>query len=153
MHRPAVEFESSSLNTLFYFTNNIFIGKGNLVNGPSSGEKFIGNVWWSPQGKAAFRNHSNLLKWSNATGQEKSEGKLLGREIDPMLTGPFTTGITDPYQLDKLSGYKLQSASPLKNTGMDVTALFKVPSPQIDLFGNKVPIGPCAEIGVYEMQE
>jgi hypothetical protein len=153
MHSPAVEFEQASLNTQFFFTNNIFIGKGNIINGPASGEKFIGNVWWSPESRITFRNYASLQDWANASGQEKLNGKLIGRQTDPLLKSPFTTGITDPYQLDKLTGYMLQPVSPLKNTGMDVTGLFKVTDVSMDMFGNKVPMGSRPEPGLNEIKE
>src|SRR6476661_4346024 len=47
----AVQFEPSSRNSNFWFYNNIFLGTGNVVDGPSSGERFIGNVWWPAKGK------------------------------------------------------------------------------------------------------
>ena len=46
-HAPAVQFEQMSRNKNFSFYNNIFIGTGQIVNGPASGEKFRGNVWWN----------------------------------------------------------------------------------------------------------
>jgi len=144
---------TSSLNTDFYFTNNIFIGTGKLVNGPTSGEKFIGNVWWSPDGKPSFRKYNSLEEWAEKTGQEILHGKLAGIQADPMLTGQLPISITDPYQIDSLKIFRLRSDSPLKNKGMDVTAMYKVENVKKDLYGNKVPSGSSVEPGVYELPE
>lgn len=152
MHRAAVEFEPESLNTAFFFANNIFIGKDNIINGPSSGEKFIGNVWWSPGNKISFRNHSTLEDWANSSGQEKLQGKIAGKFVDPKLKGPFTTDITDPYQLDKLHGYMLEPSSPVRDGGLNVIEQFRLSSSVNDLFGNKVPKGSAPEPGVHELE-
>jgi hypothetical protein len=47
----------------------------------------------------------------------------------------------------------LQPVSPLKNTGMDVTGLFKVTDVSMDMFGNKVPMGSRPEPGLNEIKE
>jgi hypothetical protein len=151
--RPAVEFEPASLNTEFYFTNNIFIANGTVVNGPSSGEKFIGNVWWSPNGKVSFRKYTDLYNWSENTGQELLEGVLAGIQADPMLNQPFLTTLTDPYKLDSLINYKLKSNSPLKNKGIDIKAMFNIENVKQDFYGNKIPSGTAVEPGVYELPE
>ena len=54
-HAPAIQFEPMSANKNFLFVNNIFVGKGPVVHGPSSGERFIGNVWWKAGEDINFR--------------------------------------------------------------------------------------------------
>lgn len=152
-HAAAVRFEAESLNKNFLFCNNIFIGAGQIVNGPSSGEKFIGNAWWNANKEIKFRGYNNLAAWADATGQEKLNGQMAGKQIDPLLTGPFITSITDPYKLNLLTGYTLQPGSSLKNSGLNLSTLFKIPFPSHDFFGNPVPRGNNPELGINEMKE
>lgn len=152
-YAPAIQFETSSRNKNFSFYNNIFIGSGQIINGPQSGEKFIGNIWWSENNDIKFRGYTNLLEWANATGQEKLNGQIAGKQADPLLTGPFITHLTDPYKLNLLTGYSLQPGSPLKNSGLNLQTLFKIPFPPHDFLGNPVPLGNNPEPGVHEIKE
>ena len=126
-----------SANKNFLFVNNIFIGNGPVVHGPSSGEKFIGNVWWKAGEDITFRDHKDLIEWSAATGQEKLNGEIAGRQIDPKLKGPFITTITDPYQLQSLTGYSLKPESPVKDLTLDLASLHIPPAPH-DFFNGPV---------------
>src|SRR2546423_1590106 len=49
---PVVNSLVESANKRFEFFNNIFIGTDSIVNGPSSGDKFKGNIWWNSNGKS-----------------------------------------------------------------------------------------------------
>lgn len=152
LHAPAVQFEANSMNKNFSFYNNIFIGSGQIIDGPISGEKFIGNIWWDEGKEIKFRGYKNLTEWSNATGQEKLNGQTVGKQIDPLLMKPFITNLTDPYKLNSLKGYALQPRSPLKNSGLNLQTLFKIPFPSHDFFGNPIPQGNNPEPGIYEMR-
>ena len=88
-HAPAIQFEPNSLNKNFTFYNNIFIGEGQIIDGPQSGEKFIGNIWWNANNEIKFRGYKNLAEWSYATGQENLNGETIGKQINPLLTGPI----------------------------------------------------------------
>ncbi|MFA1773804.1 right-handed parallel beta-helix repeat-containing protein, partial [Rufibacter glacialis] len=61
-----VKFFGDSNNKGFTFYNNIFIGQGLIVDGPSSGEKFLGNTYWQvPGGNGiSFRGHRSLQEWA-----------------------------------------------------------------------------------------
>jgi hypothetical protein len=149
----AVHFATNSVNSQFLFYNNIFIGSGKIIDGPTSGEKFIGNVWWSSGPEIKFREYNSILEWSIATGQEKLNGQRKGKQINPSLKGPFRTNLTDPYQLHSLSGYTLQPNSSLKNTGLNLSALDKLSLPPHDFYGNPVPMGDNPEPGIHELSE
>lgn len=150
---PAVQFEPESLNRNFFFYNNIFIGTGNIIHGPSSGEKFLGNIWWPASGEIKFREYQSLVDWANATSQEMLNGQLVGKQRNPMLKGPLTTRLTDPYRLNSLTGYTLLPTSPLRNIGLDIFSLFYIPLPPHDFFGNRVPMGSNPEPGLQEWKE
>ncbi|HLG40846.1 MAG TPA: right-handed parallel beta-helix repeat-containing protein [Chitinophagaceae bacterium] len=152
-HAPAIQFEPMSRNKNFSFYNNIFIGAGQIVNGPSSGEKFVGNVWWNENKVITFRGYKNLFAWSEATGQEKLNGQVAGKQTDPFLKGPFTADLTDPYKLNSLAGYTLKPESPLKNKGLNLQTLFKISFPANDFFDNPVPQGENPEPGIHEIEE
>ena len=152
-HSPAIQFEENSQTQKFLMTNNILIGIGQIVNGPTSGEKFEGNVWWNAGGEIRFRAHKDLKAWSDATGQEKLNGEMTGSQTDPLLRGPFTTDLTDPSKLGTLSGYTLLPASQILNRGLPIQELFNLQAAKTDFYGTKVPQGKNPEPGVYEQPE
>lgn len=152
-HAPAVEFEPASLNKNFNFYNNIFIGTGEIVRGPSSGEKFQHNVWWHASKPIKFRGYNSLAAWSAATGQELIAGSMSGMQVDPLLKGPLTTGITDPYRLHELTGYTLQAGSSIRNMGTEVKPADKIPPAPHDFFGNPVVGGGLPDPGIHKVKE
>lgn len=144
----------ASLNKNFKFYNNIIIGSGEIVSGPSSGEKFLGNIWWSAgESKISFRGHADLSAWVDATGQEKLAGMIAGKQIDPLLKGPFKTILTDPYELYTLSGFTLQGSSPLMNGGVDIHTMFQIPRAPFDFYNTSLPQGKNQEPGIYEWSD
>jgi hypothetical protein len=148
----AVQFEQESYNKDFYFYNNIFIGSGKIIDGPSSGERFAGNVWWPYKGNIRFRQYDSLNQWADSTGQEKWKGQLVGKQVNPLLRGPFVTKLTDPYKLHRLRGYQLQKNTPVKGEGLDLYTLFGLPPASHDFYGNEVPRGKGTEPGIAEIE-
>lgn len=153
-HAPAVEFEPNSLNKNFNFYNNIFIGKGAIVHGPTSGEKFFGNVWWhAADAEVNLRGYRTLQEWADATGQEQIGGKLLGQQTDPLLKGPLTTTLTDPYDLHTLLGFTLLDRSPVINSGVAIDSMPHIPFVTHDFYGTRIPQGEHVEPGIHEWVE
>jgi len=162
---PVVSFENASEHQNFFFSNNIFLGTGQMISGDNKGSSFSGNVWWGSEPGIRFMNYRSLSEWSRATGQEKTNGRITGLQADPGLTGPFLTKITDPYRLGDLTGYKLKPDSPLRNRGVETglrhvstpglrhvsTPLPGIDLPAGDFFGNPVPLGESPEPGIHEM--
>lgn len=149
---PAVRFEAQSDNTRFLFVNNIFSATDTLIDGPSSGERFRGNVWWNFANTFRFRDFTSLADWAAATGQEMLNGEMAGRQMNPQLNGPLETRLTDPYQLASLTGFRLGNNSPLINHGVSLDMFLKE-LPLKDFFGTPLPQGPLPEPGVYEWNE
>jgi hypothetical protein len=147
---PVISYENASEHENFIFSNNIFLGSGQMINGKNKGTRFRGNVWWKTGEDIRFMEYSSLIAWAKATGQETEEGKIIGIQTDPQLNGPFMTSITDPYKLINLSGYMLKPDSPLKNSGLNVDSIFGFDAPSTDFFGNTVPQGPAPEPGIHE---
>ncbi|HEY5534266.1 MAG TPA: hypothetical protein VIL99_04925, partial [Ignavibacteria bacterium] len=149
---PLISFENSSAHKNFTFCNNIFIGSGKPISGVFTGSFFIGNDWWNTGGDIKFMKFASLAEWAKSTGQEMIKSRLAGLQLDPKFKGPLLTDITDPYQLEKLSGYILRSDSPLKNKGLDLKTIFGIEQPATDFFGNPVHFGVASEPGIYEMK-
>jgi hypothetical protein len=149
---PVISFENASGHENFVFRNNIFLGSGQLISGINKGSKFLGNVWWSSGNAIKFTQYDSLIAWAKATGQETLNDKIIGMQIDPLLNGPFITDITDPYQLNTLSGYMLKPDSPLKNQGVKIISLYGFDPPSFDFYGNTIPQGSAPEPGIYEIK-
>lgn len=152
--KPPVSFDVASANQHFVFANNIFLAKGEVISGPTSGERFWGNVWWGIGGAdISFQEYPSLIAWSKATGQEKSGEKIVGRQIDPRLKGPFSVKLTDPHRLASLTGFQLSPSSPVRNKGLDLEKLLDIRLPGTDFYDQPVPAGAGVEPGVFEFRK
>ena len=152
--KPPVMFDAASANRHFIFANNIFLGKDEVISGPASGERFLGNVWWSINGAATrFRGYESLLAWAQATGQEQINGKTVGWQVDPLLRGHFSIKLTDPHRLASLTGFQLSPNSPIRNRGLDLKSLLDTGLPQTDFYGHPIPAGSGVEPGVFEFRK
>jgi len=149
---PVISFENASDHGNFIFSNNIFMGSGPLLSGKNMGSMFLGNVWWSLAGTVKFMQYNSLIDWAKAAGQEILHGTVVGIQEDPSFTGPLTTDITDPYQMDLLSGFTLKPGSGLKNRGLPIITPEGFDTPLTDFFGNPVPQGPAPEPGIFELE-
>jgi hypothetical protein len=89
---------------------------------------------------------------SGKNGVNKFPGNVWRSITDPVLNGPFVTDITDPYKLNKLEGLKLQSRSPLRDSGVNIISMFGFDPPIMDFFGNPVPQGTVPEPGIHELE-
>jgi hypothetical protein len=152
-HAPAVMFEPSSPLTSFKFSNNIFIGKNEIIHGPASDATFYGNVWWTAGGTITFLGHPSLDAWANTNGEEIFDGTLIGRQIDPMVNIPGQVSVSDPRKLVSMADFKLQDNSPFIDMGLDFETRFERAPPTTDFYGTPIPQGKGPEPGVYEKPE
>lgn len=137
----------------FSFYNNIFIGSGAIINTVTGEDRFLNNIYWHAPGRSvSFMGYVSFEAWANATGQEKQNGVLKGKYMDPLLNGPFTTTITDPSLLNTLHGMKLQDGSHLLNRGLDLSQ-FSIFIPNYDFYGTKLYKGAAPEPGIHEIDE
>jgi hypothetical protein len=148
---PVISYEASSDHLDFIFSNNIFIGHGQLISGRNNGSRFLGNVWWSPDGTFKLMNFATLEAWAGSAGQETIDGKIVGIHADPLLKKPYLTDLTDPYKLNTLFGYALQDNSPIRDKGLIIKAYKGTEPPVTDYFGNRVPQGSATDPGIYEL--
>jgi len=148
---PVISFENASEHKNFMFSNNIFLGSGQLINGINKGSRFLGNVWWSAEGDIKFGRFNSLAEWAKATGQEMVKDKIIGIQADPGLIGPFITEIDNPYRLDELQGYTLKPDSPVRDMGLDIKSVLDINFHIRDFFGIPVPQGIASEPGIHEL--
>jgi len=106
------------------YRNNIFISgsKGSLKN-----SKFENNLYWSTDPKISFlvegKNSTKTFdEWSKATGQEISNGKVLGIFADPKLKLPANVNLlpTDPAKLAELPFFRPEAGSKCIGAGMKI---------------------------------
>jgi hypothetical protein len=148
---PAISYENASKHQSFLFMNNIFIYSGKPISGILAGSSFIGNDWWNMKGERRFMEFPDLESWAMKNHQEILKGKFIGMQADPKFIGPLGTDITDPYQLDKLTGFMIDGNSPLRNHGFDPRTFFGGDIPVKDFYGKMVPSGPGYEPGINEI--
>ena len=79
-------------------------------------------------------------------------GNVWRNITDQVLIGPFIIDITDPYKLNTLEGLKLQSGSPLRDSGIEIRSMYGFDPPLTDFFGNPVPKGSAPEPGIHELE-
>ena len=140
--------------------NNIFQASGGvlLINSSNTGTSkllFQGNNYWSGVSPFAIKwgasTYSTLAAWRTATGQEKNGAANTGSAVNPLLNDPGNGGtIGNPALLGQLNAYRLQPASPMINTGLDLLALFGVSPGSRDYFANPLPQGGTYDIGAHE---
>jgi hypothetical protein len=135
----------------FRFHNNIFVSRGPQIRGGSNKGKFIGNLYWSV-GERGFDvdGHKDFNSWVAATGQEKFEGRLVGRFADPLLKKDGPGLLTDPDVLPSLHEYQLLPGSPAIAGGIHLQAAFGIDPGKRDFYGNAVPAGKTPSVGAHE---
>jgi len=113
----AISFSEKSANNGFDFQHNIFVGKDSLIKGRDSLGKcrFEANDWWSLESGFNIYGMKTLQAWSDKTGQEQKEGKLVGLNLDPKFKSPDITKFTDVVQMNFFTGYQFSESSALKN--------------------------------------
>jgi hypothetical protein len=122
-----------------------------MISGKNTGSSFLGNVWWSINGKVSeFGEYASFTDWVNATGQETRKGAVTGIWSDPLLNGPFTTDITDPYKLGGLTGYMLKPESILRSVRTEINTFQGYDPPQHDFYNNPLPADDTLIPGIHE---
>lgn len=140
--------------------NNIFQTSGGALLINSSGAMIDslllqGNNYW-PGGSAfsvkwGATTYSTLAAWRSATQQEKSGGFDTGFALDPLLGSPGNgSTIANPALLNQLSAYRLNSTSPMINSGLDLFALYGESPGSRDFHGGTLPQGGAYDIGANE---
>jgi hypothetical protein len=136
--------EKSQLTNCYLYNNVAYSTSAPLISFENASEHenfvFSNNI---------FIGTSQLIRGKNSGS--KFVGDVLKSTNDHVLKGPFTTDITDPYKLNTLDGLKLESGSPLRNSGVQIKSMFGFDPPSKDFFGNTVPLGSAPEPGIFEI--
>ena len=124
----AISYEPKSINSGFYFYNNIFIAKADFIEGIESSGTFEANVWHSLSTTTQTPLGTNNL---NVLPEFKSHDKY---------------EITDPRKLPFYAAFQLPGTSPLKTGGINLNQRFGWDTGGIDFNGRPAltnGIGAC----------
>jgi hypothetical protein len=147
-----------------YIRNNIFqtapgvrtveVGASQLDRGRNL--RFEGNAYWAGGAALDVRwgstGYSGLTAWRAATGQETLNGSPVGVSADPRLTSAGGGGtISNPDVLTSLGAYRLTSASPLIDAGVNLASLFAVTTGGRDFYGTRLPQRLGFDVGAHEL--
>jgi len=146
MYGAAVGFGGSPMPNIV-FRNNIFICSGDAIIGDAQTSRFENNLYWPADERGlSFAGHATLREWAEATGQEKVNGKLVGKYVDPSLTDVGARMPTSPSKLARMAAYRLkrdsaclQAGTPIKDNGGR------------DFWGKTVPTDHQPAIGACEI--
>src|SRR5207237_6826787 len=141
------------------FRNNLFIttGGARLLEAANTqpGVVFQGNDYWSSGGAFSIKwgatIYASLDAWRAASGLEKIGTTNVGFSVDPQLENAGAGGtLGDASFLEALSAYQLRLWSPMREAGLDLTALFGQNVGPRDFYGNSVPNGLASDIGAHD---
>jgi hypothetical protein len=90
------------------------------------------------------KKYRSLEERRAATGQEKLNGREVGRSVDPGLAEPGGRGT---------GAYQLRKGSPLIDSGLDLKAMFGIDRGAHDFYGSSIPKGPIFDVGAHEYSE
>ena len=141
--------------------NNCIIATGGvrLVNSTLTAAQiatvlFQGNDYWPSAGAFSIywnnsHNYTSLSAWRTA-GMETIGITNTGFNLDPQLVNAGGGGtLGDATLLATLTAYQSQPSSPLRESGLDLNALFGLNIGTQDFYGNPVPNG-LPDIGAYD---
>ncbi len=165
--RPGVAYSAFQLwewsGASLHIRNNIFSTTGGVPlvvvftpTGSGFDLVFQGNNYYSSGAPFTIyyedAPYSSLAAWRVATNQEKLNNTPTGSSVDPQLKNPGNGGtIGNPDLLETMTAYQLKPTSPLKNSGLNLLALFGLdPGPE-DFFGNPFPHGAEYSVGAHDL--
>ena len=133
------------------FRNNIFVSGEAQIEGGAEKGQFQGNIYWA-MGDGGFMvdGYKSFNEWVAATGQEKIDGKVVGKYADPLLQKNGTGLLTDPTKLPGLPEYRVQPGSPAVDSGLNLKQLFGLDPGTRDFYGDVLPTGNLFDIGAHE---
>jgi hypothetical protein len=137
----AFGFSTTCQHHNFNFFNNIFIASdtSDIYNGidSSTNDIFLGNVWMRRSGGFMQNNFTDFKKWSESTGYERHNGKLVGTSFQKKLFDmPTRIDITDPYKVKTSSLLLSLCNNTLCNRGIDIRKMFGIDIGKTDFFGH-----------------
>jgi hypothetical protein len=133
------------------FRNNIFVSGEAQIEGGSAKGRFEGNIYWA-MGDGGFLvdGYTDFSKWVEASGQEKINGTVVGRYVDPLLRKDEPGLLSDPTKLETLTAYQLRADSPAIDIGLDLKKQFNLNPGMKDFYGNSLPQRGKYDVGAHE---
>jgi hypothetical protein len=96
---------------------------------------------------------TDFKKWSEGTGYEQHDGKLIGTSFQQKLFDlPANINITDPYKLKTNSLLLSLCNNSLHNKGIDLKKMFSIDPGKTDFFGHTIQLREGVETGVCGMR-
>lgn len=143
----AIRYSNESARTKFYYHNNAFIAKDNLLEGTLlTQDAFSGNSWWSLSNGFSSNGHNDFRQWATAMNQEQFNHAPVGINFNPAFVNTGSPVLEQLQYLEDYTRYKLGSNSPLVSGGLDLRASFSIEPGQKDFNGNQPPakgVGCC----------
>lgn len=144
-----------------YFRNNIFQTTNNVAFVTLTTDElasmqnvvFQGNDYYTtstPKFIWGNTTYNSLSAWRTATNQEILTTINTGSTANPKLTSPGNGGTIAVTSLKNLTAYKLQSSSPMINTGLNLVTLFSINPGKTDFYGNTIPHNTNYDVGAHE---
>ena len=141
------------------FRNNIFVTKGELIEGDWTHALFEGNCYWQLDREAAFAtaasqetggsprstDHKTFADWMAASGQEKVGDAVVGIYADPLLRDAGAMPQVTPEKLRGLKAYQVKADSPCMQAGVVIGD-----NGGRDFWGNPVPPAERPSIGACQ---
>jgi hypothetical protein len=140
--------------------NNIFQSGGNLTTvhipvGYSA--KFFSNLYFSFMSSNTFNYQGTiyygLKNWSDATGIEKINNVIVGKEGNPKLKNPGKSILLFPKTNNQLDAYQLDVTSPAMGTGLNLYTEYKIDMGNRDYFGNIISPNSSHNIGAFHTDQ
>ena len=112
----AISFSEKSENKDFRFHHNVFVGRDSLIKGRDrlGGCVFLYNDWWSILSGFNAGGYRDIKTWSEETGKEQKDGRLVGLNLQPDFLRPGKATFTRASQLHAFTNYSLPLHSRLR---------------------------------------
>jgi hypothetical protein len=139
-------------NNIFYMTPGVHtVVSSHVVS--TSDIHFQNNNYYSETGAPYVywggNNYYTLSAWRTGSGGQEMNGSTpLGTTVNPLLVAPGSGGTVGPAtggSFSSLTGYRLQSGSPMINAGMSFADMGTR-----DFYGTSIPQGGAYDLGASE---
>ncbi len=147
--QAALSFSEKSQRKNFRFFNNIFIGADSLIRGnkgKNSDDVFLANDWWSLEKKFNADGMDDFTAWTTKYDIEQINGKTIGLNVLPSFKNADDTSFTDVNTISSFDSYKINVASPVTQSGIDLQASYKIDIGKKDFNENSINknyLGAC----------
>lgn len=142
----AISYSVESDHSNFKFYNNIFIAADSLLRGDYGNDIFLANDWWGLKTGFTIDGYSNFESWCKTKNKEQLNGVIKGLNTLPPFKNAGNANITTADTLILYDHYRIISASPVVQAGLDLQNLFAIHVGETDFNGqliNKSSMGAC----------